>query len=151
MDFLDDLVSPGGDDIGEANAAEAGGSLTVPERAPDGKFLLVEQQAFLATGALGYLVMFAQPDEVTGEDTLINAREFARCAGMVSLPSEDEALRWLNQQLGENYEAWRPRLAEAWADALSNSEITAKPNPKDMPRIWKRPPHSTGKLGRGRK
>lgn len=144
-DFLDDLVSPG-DGIGdEDNAASAGGSLVVPEKAPDGRFLMVEEQAFLATGALGYLVMFAQPDEVTGEDTLSNAREFADAAGMVSLPDEEQALQWLNQRLGENFEAWRERLAEAWAQAASHVPTAAKPEPGDAPRIWKRPPHSTGR------
>ncbi|QPF91480.1 hypothetical protein [Bradyrhizobium commune] len=151
MDFLDDLMSPGGDGLGEeANAATAGGSLVVPEKAPDGSFLMVEEQAFLATGALGYLVMFAQPDEVTGEDTLSNGREFADAAGWLSLPDEQEALDWLNQRLGASFETWRPRLAEAWALALSNLEFTAKPDPATVPR-WARAPHSTGKLGRGHK
>ncbi|UGX93688.1 hypothetical protein G6321_00050300 [Bradyrhizobium barranii subsp. barranii] len=151
MNFLDDLISAGGDDIGEANAPAAGGSLIVAERSPTGNFLLIEQEAFLAAGSLAYLVAFVEADEATGEPVLINAREFADAAEMVSLPDEQVALQWLNQRLGEMFAPWRPRLAEAWADALSNSEITAKPKPEDAPRIWKRPPHSTGKLGRGRK
>lgn len=144
-DFLDDLISPGGDDIGEANAPVVSGSLIVPERAPNGAFLLVEQQAFLAAGPLAYLTVFIEADEATDEPVLINAREFADAAGMVSLPDEEQALDWLSQRLGEAFEPWRERIDEAWAEALSNSEFAAKPKPGDAPLIWKRPPHTTGR------
>lgn len=148
-DFFDDLVSPA-EDFSEANAAVAGGSLLVPERAPTGQFLNIEAEAFRAAGALAYLALFVEADEITGEAILSNAREIADAAGMVSLPDEQEAFDWLNWRLGEAFEPWRPRLAAAWAEAEANSPAPAKPKPEDAPLVWKRPPHSTG-TSRGQK
>ncbi|QQO14965.1 hypothetical protein JJB99_01875 [Bradyrhizobium diazoefficiens] len=143
-DLFDNLVSPGADSD-EADAAASGGSLIVPEHAPNGQFLLTEQQAFLAAGPTAYLVMFVETDEATQEPALANAREFANAMGLASPPDEHEAFACVTQRLGEAFEPWRERLAEAWAGAVSDSEFTAKPKSEDAPIVWTRPKHSTGR------
>jgi hypothetical protein len=90
--------------------------LIVAERPRRADFLNVEEKCFRETSTLPSC-LFIESDDETGAETFANAQQFADAMALApgQLPTQDQAATWHAEKAGAALEAWRDRLAEAWA------------------------------------
>ncbi|MBR0989121.1 hypothetical protein JQ580_00125 [Bradyrhizobium japonicum] len=141
MDFLDDLIGPAENPAESTDSKSRGGALVVPDAAPSGAFLNIEAAAFREIAHLP-AVVFEEEDE-NGRPAFSNAAEFQDAMGMVSPPTQAEALDWILEVLVANAERHGERLAAAFAEAVAAAPKNPTPDPAGVP-VRARMPHSTG-------
>ncbi|MET4045348.1 hypothetical protein ABIC03_007080 [Bradyrhizobium sp. RT6a] len=147
MDVFEELAGGGSDEapLGQAtSAASASASvLVVPEKAPSGQALHVEEMVFLRTGRIPQVV-FESVDQDSNETIFDNEMEFRRAMDSLSPVIVEAALAWSGERVGPIYAAHREEI-----DAANAGQTTQSPGVGAIaPRA--KMPHSTGR-DRGQK
>ncbi|MCK1346027.1 hypothetical protein [Bradyrhizobium sp. CW11] len=148
MDVFEELAGGGGAveaPLGHAtSAASASASvLVVPEKAPSGQALHVEEMVFLRTVRIPQVV-FESVDQDSNENVFDNEMEFRHAMDLLSPVSIEAALAWSGERVGPVYAAHREEI-----DAANAGQTTQSPGVGAIaPRA--KMPHSTGR-DRGQK
>lgn len=152
-DIFDELM--GGADEGPlGNAVSAASAsvcvLVVPENAPTGQFMHVEEMVYQRTAGIPQ-VIFEAVDPDIGDVVFENEPEFRLAMDSLTPVSIDAALAWCGERVGSVFDAYRAELEEAYFAALESAGPTRQAPGVDAVQPRARMPHSTGREGRGRK
>ncbi|AWO88231.1 hypothetical protein ABIE85_007103 [Bradyrhizobium diazoefficiens] len=153
-DIFDDLISGSADEGPLGNAVSAALPsvcvLMVPEKAPTGHCMHVEEMVYQRTAGIPQ-VIFEAVDPDIGEVVFENEPEFRLAMDSLTPVSVDAALAWCRGRIGAVFDAHRVELEEAYFAALESTGPTRRAPGADAVQPRARMPHSTGREGRGRK
>jgi hypothetical protein len=147
MDIFDDLVGGGADEgpLGSATSAASVSVcvLVVPEKAPTGQSMHVEEMVYQRTASIPQ-VIFESIDPETGEVAFENEIEFRQAMDSMAPVSINAALAWSTERVGAVFHAHRAELEETFLAALKSAGPTRQAPGADAVQPRARMPHSTG-------
>ncbi|WP_369720072.1 hypothetical protein AB8Z38_23005 [Bradyrhizobium sp. LLZ17] len=147
VDIFEELIGGGGGEnpLGHATSAAPAsvGVLVVPEKAPWGQALHVEEMVYLRTADIPQVV-FESEDSDSFETVFANEMEFRLAMASLTRVTVEAALAWTGERVGAVYAAHREEI-----DAAAIGAIVQPPGADTVPRRAKMP-HSTGR-DRGQK